>query len=358
MRISKAKWICDILANRLRRGVYTSYLPGVPALAKEFGVSQMTASSALKTLKTAGMVTVLENGRLVPAGMDSSRKTLRVVELRPSGVYPFDRWSRAVRESAAHFGCSLRVVTFQYIDDPEVFSTINQDDFDVIFIHSYQSIVSMPLAAARIKEIADKVVSLFHDDTKNNVRLLDGYEEKAMIPLIDHMLGAGCRKIGLLCNSNARRKGGRAEVAEKYLKQNSACGDIIYIDTPPVNHTANVVCEKMRAMLEEGAFAGCDGVICSNVSMSAGLSCALRERGVRIPEDVSLASFGSPDMAMMQNPPLTVVNTPDPRPLVDEIFKQYLGQSDDPDRLRFTGEVPEDDPGSVLLYGKSVKSCR
>ncbi len=357
MRISKAKWIYDILVNRLRRGVYSSYLPGVPALAKEFGVSRMTVNSALKMLKTTDLVTALENGRLIPAGMDSGQKTLRVVELQPSGVYPFDRWSRAIRESAANFGCSLRVVTFQYIDDPEVFSTINQDDFDVIFIHSYQNLVSMPLAAARIREIADKVVSLFHDDTKNNIRLLDGYEEKAMIPLIDHMLESGCRKIGLLCNSHAKRKGGRAEVAEKHLKKNGAFGGKVFIDTPPVNHTANVVYDRMKSMLEDGAFAGCDGVICGNVSMAAGLSLALRERGVQIPGDVSLASFGSPEVAMMQNPPLTVVNTPDPRPLVDEILKQYLGQSETPERLKFIGEVPENDPESILLLGKSVKNC-
>ena len=62
------------------------------------------------------------------------------------------------------------------------------------------------------------------------------------------------------------------------------------------------------------------------------------------------------DLAMLQNPPLTVVNTPDPRPLVDEILKQYLGISDNPERLKFIGEGPENDPGSVLFYGKSVKN--
>ena len=354
MRVSKAKWISDILVNRLMRGAYISCLPGVPALAKEFGVSQMTVNSALKMLKATSLVTALENGRLIPAGTNSNKKTLRVVELKPSGVYPFDRWSRAIRESAAGFGCSLRVVTFQYIDDPEVFGTLNQDDFDVIFIHNYQSIAAMPLAAARIKEIADKAVSLFYDDTKNNIRLLDGYEHKAMIPLTDHLLSSGCRKIGLLYNSI--NSGGRMHTAEKYLKKKGVYGGKVYVDTPPVNHSANVVYDKMKKLLAEGAFAGCDAIICGNVSMAAGLSLALRERGVRIPEDVSLASFGSPEVAMMQNPPLTVVNTPDPRPLVDEILKQYLGQSETPERLKFIGEVPEDAPESVLLIGKSVRN--
>ena len=109
-------------------------------------------------------------------------------------------------------------------------------------------------------------------------------------------------------------------------------------------------------MLKEGVFSGCDGIICSNVQMTVGLASALRNSGLRIPEDISLASFGSPELAMLQNPPLTVVNTPDPRPMVDEIFKQYLGRSETPERLKFIGEVPADDPDSVLLIGKSVRN--
>ena len=356
MRVSKAKWICDILANRLKRGAYNSFLPGVPALAKEFGVSQMTVNSALKMLKAAKLATALENGRLVHSGKEAGKESLRVVELRPSGVYPFDRWSKAIRESAAAFGCNLRVVTFQYTDDPEVFSTLNQDDFDVIFIHNYQNIISMPLAAARVYEIKDKVVSLFQDDTKNGIRMLDGYESKAIIPLIDHMLSSGCRKIGLLCNSLNIQRGGRNDLAIRHLKKCGACGSVVHITIPPLSHTANAVLSELRPMLDEGVFSECDGIICSNVNMSIGLSCALRERGLRIPEDMSLASFGNPELAMLQNPPLTVVNTPDPRPLVDEILKQYLGISDTPERLKFIGEVPENDPGSVLFCGKSVKN--
>jgi DNA-binding LacI/PurR family transcriptional regulator len=356
MRASKAKWISDILANRLKRGAYNSVLPGVPALAKEFGVSQMTVNSALKMLKAANLATALENGRLVRSGMNSENKSLRVVELRPSGVYPFDRWSRAIRESAAGFGCNLRVVTFQYPDDPEVFSTINQDDFDVIFMHNYQNLIAMPLVSSRVYEISNKVVSLFHDDTKNGIRMLDGYESKAIIPLIDHMLSSGCRKIGLLCNGHNMRRGGRNDLAIRHLKKCGACGSVVHITIPPFSHTANAVLSELRPMLAEGVFSECDGIICSNVNMVIGLSCALRERGLRIPEDVSLASFGNPELAMLQNPPLTVVNTPDPRPLVDEILKQYLGASDTPERLKFISEVPENDPGSVLFYGKSIKN--
>ena len=355
MRASKAKWISDILEKRLKRGVYNSFLPGVPALAKEFGVSQMTVNSALKMLKAANLVTTLDNGRLVYAKVDSGHKSLRVIEVRPSGVYPFDRWSKAIRESAAAFGCSLRVVAFQYVDDPEVFSTLNQDDFDVIFLHSYHDIISMPLAASRIREISGKVVSLFYDDTKNNIRMLDGYENRAITVLIDHMISSGCRKIGLLCNGPAVR-GGRTELAVKHLKKRGVCGEIAHIDIPAVNHAANQVFEQVFPMLKEGVFSGCDGIICSNVQMTVGLASALRNSGLRIPEDISLASFGSPELAMLQNPPLTVVNTPDPRPMVDEIFKQYLGRSETPERLKFIGEVPADDPGSVLLIGTSVRN--
>ena len=353
MRISKAKHIADTLTRRIERGAYSSFLPGAPSLAKEFGVTPVTIYNALDVLKNSGTVIQQKNGRLVPFSAQGKHQ-LRITYLSPSGVYPFDRWPSAVRNCAIKFGCDFKSVTWQYPDDPIVFNTLNSDDFDIIFVHGYSTLVTMPLLAARMREISDKVVSLFYDDTINHVRMLDGYEADAMSVLVKYLKRNKCGRVGFFYSETAHSNQ-RVNSAARLLKKDGLLGDIHNIKLQPGMHSAHSSSIAMADLLSRGAYKNDNVIFCGTVDMAIGASLALRKAGKRIPEDISLVSFGNPELASLQNPPLTVVSTPDPRSQVEEIFKQYLGISDYPERLKFTGTVPTDTPEDILFIGQSVK---
>ena len=139
------------------------------------------------------------------------------------------------------------------------------------------------------------------------------------------------------------------------LKKYSLLGDCKNVELPSGMHSAKASAAIMSELLSQGVYENDDVIYCGTVDMAIGASLALRMSGRRIPEDVSLVSFGNPELAALQNPPLTVVATPDPRPQVSEILKQYLGISENAGCLRFTGTIPENNPESILFIGQSVK---
>lgn len=53
-----------------------------------------------------------------------------------------------------------------------------------------------------------------------------------------------------------------------------------------------------------------DGIFCANDMMALGCYDALRERGVRIPEDVAVVGFDDREIAQFMRPPLTTLVLP------------------------------------------------
>ncbi|HEY8589469.1 MAG TPA: LacI family DNA-binding transcriptional regulator [Naasia sp.] len=66
--------------------------------------------------------------------------------------------------------------------------------------------------------------------------------------------------------------------------------------------------DAMRRLLDRGQ--PIDGVFCSNDQMAAGAMSVLRERGLRVPEDVSLVGFDGDYFSETSNPPLTTISQP------------------------------------------------
>ena len=64
----------------------------------------------------------------------------------------------------------------------------------------------------------------------------------------------------------------------------------------------------MRTLLESGPCP--TAVICVNDFMALGVLKALRECGLRVPEDVSVAGFDNLRLSEFSSPPLTTVNVP------------------------------------------------
>ena len=90
-------------------------------------------------------------------------------------------------------------------------------------------------------------------------------------------------------------------------------------------------------------------VFVTNNEMTLGAQIALNERGVRIPEELSIIGFDNLDLSRVANPPLTIVSQP-----LEEIglqaarlmLDQLLGENRTPLTLTLSTSIQE---------GKSVR---
>jgi len=122
--------------------------------------------------------------------------------------------------------------------------------------------------------------------------------------LVDHMVGHGHNRIGLLAGSIAetsgheRLSGFRAALARHGLDPDAA----------PVGGDRWTSDDGRRAAREMlAAEAPPTAIVTSSVELALGVFSAARELGLRIPDDVALATFDDAYFAELLDPPLTAV---------------------------------------------------
>ncbi|KLU70501.1 MAG: hypothetical protein RHS_3630 [Robinsoniella sp. RHS] len=133
--------------------------------------------------------------------------------------------------------------------------------------------------------------SVFHDDYH------------AARDLTESMIQAGCRNIGYLGVTEKDRAVG-VDRKEGFLNALKASGG-------DVDRKAMRVCEfnaesgyrQMRQLLEEKP--DLDGVVCVTDSIALGAIECIREKGLRIPEDISVVGMGDSQFSKVITPKLT-----------------------------------------------------
>jgi LacI family transcriptional regulator len=123
----------------------------------------------------------------------------------------------------------------------------------------------------------------------------------------DHLIGHGHRDIGVIAGpeewlaSDARLAGHRAALAQ--------AGVLLTADR--LRHIEPTTAEGRRAAADL-----LDGtprptaIVCFNDKVAVGTLQAARERGLRVPEDLSIAGFDDIDLSQATDPPLTTVRQP------------------------------------------------
>jgi len=126
--------------------------------------------------------------------------------------------------------------------------------------------------------------------------------QAGMESVIDHLTGLGHRKIAEVCGPldvyDARVR------HETYLKrlhesglEPGPCLSGNFRPRMPYEHTINLLEKKTEF----------SAVVCANDDSALGVMRALHERGIRIPEDVSVTGFDDHPLVKYYEPPLTTV---------------------------------------------------
>lgn len=344
--------IAEVLRRRIVHGDYLSgALPGAPKLMQEFETSYMTTRQAMRKLVDDGVVVQGANGRLEVPGAFGDTPKLRVAYLHHSGISLNDKWRKAISGAAHRYGCSYQDIPYSYSDDAVVFETLDQN-FDVIFFY----ITPLhPLLLEKLRRRSDRVVSLFTDLTGHGIRCFDGINIEAIGKLVEFLHRRGCRRIDFFTVEPHLAHPSPRQLPWERALARYGCTGRVWDDrvTPPESSLEHAVGYADR-LIQEGNFNGADAIFCTSVEPARGLIRALADHGIRVPEDIAVVSFGSPEQARTNTPSITVVNTPDLMPLASRIFEHYLGIHSDPGRLHYRFELEDLAPEEILWIGEST----
>ena len=133
-------------------------------------------------------------------------------------------------------------------------------------------------------------------------------EQAAANMQIKHLLELGHRDIGFVMD-RSRTSEARLLAIEKALQKNGLkIVDDLLMSGCDVSGEADP--ERLHDLHQAIRTRRITAVICAGDMIAAGLSRDLIQAGIRIPEDVSLASYNDVPLAAVLNPPLTTVHLP------------------------------------------------
>ena len=344
--------IAEVLQRRIAHGDYLSgALPGAPKLMQEFGISYMTTRQAMQKLIDDGTVIRAANGRLEVPGAPGDSPKLRVAYLHHSAIALSDKWRNAIAGAACKYGCSYQDIPFRYSEDAVVYETLDQD-FDMIFFNISPL---HPLLLEKLRRRRDRMISLFNDLTCYGIRCFDGINIEAIGHLVKFLHQRGCRRIDFFTvEPNLNRPSSRQLPWERALTKYGCTGMVWDDRTPPPEPSLVHAIHYADRLVRAGKLDGADAIFCTTVEATRGLIRALRNHGIRVPEDIAVVSFGSPEQASVHTPSITIVNTPDLMPLVSKIYEHYLGITPAPERLYYRFELEDLSPEEVLWEGEST----
>ena len=351
MEKNRQKLAAEILRQRIQSGQYRySGLPGAPMLAKELGISYVSMREAMQLLKKSGDVIQLENGRLIPAG-DTTPCRLHVLYVHWAQTLRSNCWLNWIREACLHYSCELREVLYLNTNDPAIYTACDEN-FDLMFLD-----LDPPyLLLQKLKRHKEKVVTMFHNHTRLGFRYLNGIEESAIEKLIRYASRRGCRTIDYLCcpNPTSQEKSFREIVWEKSLRKLKLRGKSlkrIYQENE-VPHIAAY--QFLRDVLERDPVLP-DAYFCNTVDEARGALRVLADRGIQVPDEVSILAFGQPEQACYNPPRITGIRRPDMTPVFHELFEHYLGIAPSPDRMVYNIEAAHLSEDELIFAGETCR---
>jgi len=140
---------------------------------------------------------------------------------------------------------------------------------------------------------------------RSDVCVVDVENTHSSSTIVGHMLDTGCKRVAMLAgvegrvDSSLRVDGYRLAHSSRQIP----------ID-PALQFVGNFDRKSAYDLADEILKARPDAVFCANDEMALGLHIAFKERGIAVPEDISLAGFDNSAASQFGNPDLTSVVYP------------------------------------------------
>ena len=273
-------------------------LPSFSEFKTRFGAASGTVEKVLTTLEREGLVERFHGKGIFVAQKSTATRCLGFLcsrRIRTGGEYFWTPLIEGIEEGAQAAGYNILLV------NPD-FPTGWQDKVDgVIFHEGDPETLSQlpPTMRLRMMVATPGIASVIPDD-------LGGAYQATQ-----HLIGLGHRRIAYLVGNypwamQMRLMGYRAALAEAGISEGPG-----WVRVSEGCNSSEVGARSMREWLASSwGELGCTALLCHNDQTAIGVMEALREKNLRVPEDVSLVGFDGTALSEMAHPKLTTVEVP------------------------------------------------
>ncbi len=352
MNKTKYKTVIELVRQRVLNGDYMfTDSPSERSLARETGVSYMTARRAVQDLIREKVLVRMKNGRLQPNSRYSNGHRCRQVALitpPSSNSTSLQQWYNAIRESVEGHGGILRVVTYDHNDDPVIYDALD-GNFDVVFLNSLTPSTTLKLRLSRVQK---KVVSLFRDMSDIGILSIDGISPNYIGELVGKLVKLGHRKMAFF-NTHAestvitlRLNGWKKEMASRNLPE-------IIIDEPvqAFHNPCAKSYETFLRLAKQGPLPF-TALFTTTVYSARGVLRAMHDCGMKCPADISIFSLGELSEARFCIPSITTIGNANLDAYIDDIYLQVLEGKIDRSKVHYCPE-PEYFIGESICKAKT-----
>jgi DNA-binding LacI/PurR family transcriptional regulator len=316
-KMTKIKQIQSILERRIRHGDYI--LTGLPAereLSREVGASRMTARKAIERLMEKGLLERQSNGRLT-IRRDVSERSLTFGFLVPStSSGNIERWRLAIETAAQDANAQVRTILYVHWDDPMLLEAI--ENFDSVFL--FPSGEEIPgRIIDRLKEAGRSLAVLERDFTTHSIasvclfppfftqRLLDKLGELGHqgvdcfnVQTIDPIITSRIEQWNLWRAPHRINGHFHGEPVQPYT---------------PYEAQLTWAYDNMCKILDKNKLKS-TSLFCTTAIAAIGAIRAMRNRGIKVGEDISVCTINDEGLARYLSPSLTCIEMPDPTPYI------------------------------------------
>jgi DNA-binding LacI/PurR family transcriptional regulator len=317
----KYEQVMSVIERRVREGDYLlRSIPGERRIAKETGVSYMTARRAVTELLHKKVLIRRENGTLDVHPSYSNR----VVQSQVVLLYPafpsayLAQLCQIVMSALAKHGQSLRPVQYVHWDDPTVADALANADGALL-------VPSADHLPARVLETikAHRVVALDSDLSAAGVPSIQLFADKHITQVFDHLHELGHRRIDCV-NTQSRNPEieRRIRLWRKWLARQRCEGRLWDNPAPsfadPTPYAHEIVCR----MLDDGA-SEATALVGTTFPAAIAAVRALWEREVPVGRAISVCAINIEPPARYCCPSITGLDMPDLAALLTKCFDWF-----------------------------------
>jgi DNA-binding LacI/PurR family transcriptional regulator len=321
--MTKIKQIQSILERRIRHGDYL--LTGLPAereLSREVGASRMTARKAIERLMEKGLLERQANGRLI-VRRDITEGLLTFAFLVPStSSGNIERWRLAIETVANEFHARVRTILYVHWDDPMLLEAI--ENFDGVFL--FPSGEEIPARIIeRLQEIGHSLAVLDRDFTVYSIASVCLFPPLFTQRLLDKLGELGHQNVDCF---NVQTVDpiitSRIEQWDLWRAIHRISGSMHNEPVQPYTpYEAQLTWayDHMCKILDKNELKA-TALFCTTAIAAIGAIRALRDRGMKVGEDISVCTINDEGLARYLSPSLTCIEMPDPTPYIRMCIKR------------------------------------
>lgn len=327
-------------------------LPSERDFAEELNVNVLTVRRAFRDLIAADFVTKRVGSgtylnRTFTADWQDHAVNL-VIDTRCSAavMHLFEKYGK---NAAENHNKEYRILYSSIANIPEIVHTALQYSQPTIFCGSTPAYKDFPEDSAASPALFVTVGAL---QANSPVPAVISNDRASINSLMDKMQAAGHKKIALFtsCGKNSTSLIGKNQRLAWEEKSGRYYDPIRFHHINIDKNNYDQISAAYNYTKENLPYFDFTAALCMTDEIMFGVSAALRKAGIRIPEDISIASVGNTNLSRFSNPPVTSVDM-NIKSMMNEAFKLLFHNLENPENIIINRTVD-----AIIMERSSIKS--